>query len=120
VIIVVGRFILGIFGADYAAEGYTALIVLCLGGMGLIIKDHHVALARVTGDVGREALLVTALSVVEVVGAAYGALRGGLTGLTLGWLAAVSLGAIVYGPRVFRAYRGRVQVAARAGEVAAG
>jgi O-antigen/teichoic acid export membrane protein len=120
VIIVVGRFILGIFGANYAAEGYTALIVLCLGGMGLIIKDHHVALARVTGDVGREALLVTALSVVEVAGAAYGALRGGLTGLTLGWLAAVSLGAVVYGPRVLRAYRGRVPVAARTGEVAAG
>lgn len=117
VIIVVGRFVLGIFGADYATEGYTALIVLCLGGMGLIIKDHHVALARVTGDVGREAILVTALSVVELVGATYGALRGGLTGLTLGWLAAIGVGALVYGPRVYRAYRGRVQVDTRTSEM---
>lgn len=107
-----GRLVLGIFGADYAAEGYAALVVLCLGGLSLIIKDHHVALARVTDDVGREALLVTALSAVEVFGAAYGAVRGGLTGLTLGWLAAVSLGVIVYGPRVLRAYRGRVEVPA--------
>lgn len=120
VIVLAGRLVLGIFGTTYAAEGYVALIVLCLGGMGLIIKDHHVALARVTDDVGREALLVTALSVVELLGAAYGALRGGLTGLTLGWLAAVSLGAVVYSPRVFHAYRGRVQVAARTGEVASG
>jgi O-antigen/teichoic acid export membrane protein len=117
VILLVGRFILGVFGTNYAAAGYTALVVLCLGGLGLIIKDHHVALARVTDDVGREALLVTALSIVEVFGAAYGALRGGLTGLTLGWLAAVSLGAVVYGPRVMRAYRGRVQVAVRTPEV---
>lgn len=112
VIALTGRLVLGIFGADYAAEGYAALVVLCLAGLSLIIKDHHVALARVTDDVGRESLLVTMLSVVEVFGAAYGAVRGGLTGLALGWLAAVSLGAVVYGPRVLRAYRGRVEVPA--------
>lgn len=117
VIALTGHLVLGIFGADYASQGYTALVVLCLGGLGLIIKDHHVALARVTDDVGREALLVAALSVAELFGAAYGAVRGGLTGLTLGWLAAVCVGALVYGPRVHRAYRGRVQVDARTSEV---
>ena len=113
VIIALGRGVLGIFGADYADYGYPTLIVLCLGGLGLIIKDHHVALARVTDDVGREALLVGILSVVELVGASIGAARGGLTGLAFGWLAAVGLGAVVYAPRVWRAYRGRVDVAAR-------
>ena len=113
VIFALGRGVLGIFGADYADYGYPALIVLCLGGLGLVIKDHHVALARVTDDVGREALLVGVLSAVELVGASIGAARGGLTGLALGWLAAVCLGAVVYAPRVWRAYRGRVDVAAQ-------
>ncbi len=105
-IVVLGGPVLSIFGAAYAAYGYTPLIVLCLGGLGLVVKDHHVTLARLTDDVGREALLVGAFSVVEVAAAAVGAWRGGLTGLALGWLAAVGLGAMVYGPRVWRAYRG--------------
>lgn len=110
VIGLVGRLVLGIFGPAYAAHGYVPAVVMCLGGLGLIIKDHHVALARVTDDVGREALLVAVLSAAEVAGAAIGAVRGGLIGLTVGWLAAVILGAVVYGPRVWRAYRGRVDV----------
>ena len=105
--------VLRIFGSSYAANGRTALIVLCLGGLGLVIKDHHVTLARVNDDVGREALLVGALSVLEVGAAAVGAARGGLTGLALGWLAAVGVGVVVYGPRVWRAYHDRVEVAPR-------
>ena len=107
-ILVLGAPVLSIFGAAYAAHGYQPLIVLCLGGLGLVIKDHHVTLARLTNDVGREAVLVGAFSVVEVIGAAVGATRGGLTGLALGWFAAVCVGALVYSPRVWRAYRGRV------------
>ncbi len=109
-IVVLGRFVLAIFGSAYASGAYTALVVLCLGGLGLVVKDHHVALARVTDDVGREAAVVAALSVAELAGAVVGANRAGLTGLTVGWLAAVGLGVVVYGPRVWRAYRGRVDV----------
>ena len=97
-----GRPILHIFGTDYAENGYVPLIIMCLGGLGLIVKDHHVALARITGDVVREALTVGALSILELVGAAFGATHGGLTGLTLGWLAAATLGFVVYGPKVWR------------------
>lgn len=111
--LVLGSPVLSIFGAAYAADGYHPLLVLCLGGLGLVIKDHHVTLARLTDDVGREAALVGAFSVIEVVGAVVGAIHGGLTGLALGWLAAVWLGAVVYSPRVLRAYRGRVDVPAR-------
>ncbi len=113
VVAIVGRYILQIFGAAYADYGYLPLILLSLGGMGLIVKDHHVALARITGDVGREALLVWTLTVAEVVCAAIGAVRGGLTGLALGWLAAVGVGMLIYGPRVVAAYRGRADVQAR-------
>jgi len=105
-----GGLVLSIFGPDYAANGRTALIVLCIGGLGVIVKDHHVALARITGSVGREALLIGSLGAVELAGAAFGAKHGGLTGLTLGWLAVVVLKVLICGPKVLRAYRGRLQI----------
>lgn len=114
-ILPLGHWVLRIFGEAYAANGRTALTLMCLGGFGLIIKDHHVALARVTGAVGREAALIGVLGVGELVGAAIGASRGGLTGLATGWLAAVAVEALVCGPLVWRAYRGRFTVPARSG-----
>ena len=112
-ILVLGSWVLRIFGDAYAANGRAALTLMCLGGFGLIIKDHHVALARVTHTVGREAILIGGLGLGELAGAALGASRGGLTGLAWGWLAAVGLEALVCGPLVWRAYRGRFHVPAR-------
>ena len=106
--VVLGGFILGIFGPEYAANGRTALIFMCVGGLALVIKDHHVALARVSGRVGREAALISVLGAAELIGAAIGAVRGGLTGLGLGWLAGVAAGAVVCGPWVWQAYRGAI------------
>ena len=112
VILPLGGLLLSIFGAAYAANGRTVLIVLCIGGLGLVIRDHHVAVARISGNVGREAVLMLALGGCELVGAAIGASRGGLLGLSLGWLAAVGIEVLVCTPRVWRAYRGRIEVAA--------
>lgn len=114
-VLLLGFWVLHIFGADYAANGRTALTLMCLGGFGLIIKDHHVAVARVTGTVGREAMLIGGLGVVELVGAAIGASRGGLVGLSAGWLAAVCLEGLVCWPLVWRVYRGRLLVSTPAG-----
>lgn len=111
IILPLGGLVLSIFGPDYAANGRVMLIVLCLGGFGLVIKDHHVAVARITGDVGREAVLMVGLGVAEIIGAAIGASLGGLIGLSLGWLAAVALEALVCAPRVWRGYRGELDVA---------
>lgn len=108
-----GGLALRIFGAAYADNGRLALIILCLGGFGVVVRDHHVAMARILGTVGREALLISALSVLELGGAAIGALRGGLTGLTLGWVAAITVEVVVLGPMVWRAYRGRLEVPAQ-------
>jgi O-antigen/teichoic acid export membrane protein len=112
-VLALGGVVLQIFGSAYAANGRIALIVMCLAGLGLIIKDHHVAVARVTERVGREAVVIGVLSIGEVIGAAIGAARGGLTGLSLGWLAAVAIEVLVCGPLVWRAYRGRFEVMAR-------
>jgi hypothetical protein len=70
-------------------------------------------MARILGTVGREAIVISMLSVLELVGAAVGAKFGGLTGLTLGWVAAVAVEVVVLGPMVWRAYRGRLAVPTR-------
>jgi hypothetical protein len=67
-------------------------------------------MARILGTVGHEAMLISGLSVLELVGATVGALHGGLTGLTVGWVAAIAVEAVVLGPMVWRAYRGRLEV----------
>jgi len=113
-ILPLGGVALGVFGPAYVENGRTALIILCVGGLGLVIRDHHVAVARITGHVGREALLMSVLGAAELTGAAIGASRGGLVGLSLGWLAVVALEVVVCTPLVVRAYRGRVDVARRA------
>jgi len=107
VILPLGGLVLSIFGRAYAENGRTVLIVLCIGGLGLIIRDHHVAVARITGKVGREAALITILGAGELAGAAIGAsLSGTLLGLSLGWLCAVVLESVICAPLVWRAYRG--------------
>ncbi len=111
-----GGVVLRVFGNAYANNGHTTLILLCLAGFGVIMKDHHVTIARVTGRVGREAVLVWVLTVCELVGASVGALANGLTGLGEGWLLAVALEAAVFGPAVLRAYRGRIELPARRSE----
>jgi O-antigen/teichoic acid export membrane protein len=111
-----GAAVLGIFGPAYAANGHTVLIILCLGGFGLVIRDHHMAVARITGDVGREAVLMTVASVGELVGAAIGAHLGGLIGLSTGWVIAVTLEGLVFAPRVWRTYRGHFTVGGRAAD----
>jgi len=113
VLLPLGGVVLRVFGSAYAANGHTTLVLLCLAGLGLIVKDHHVTIARVTGSVVREAMWVWGLTVCELVAATVGASLNGLTGLGEGWLLAVVLETAVFGPLVLRAYRGRLELPVR-------
>ena len=109
VAILLGDYVLQVFGKEYAEQGHTALILLSVAGLGLVIKDHHVALARLTDRVGLEARLVWGLTAMEIGGATVGGILDDIEGMAAGWLIAVLVGANVYAPRVLRAYRGKLE-----------
>ena len=111
IILPLGGLVLRIFGPAYETNGHTLLIVLCLGAFGVIIRDHHVAVARIAGHVGREAALMVALGAGEIIAAAIGAYHGGLLGLGLGWLVAIAVEVVVCTPLVWRTYRGHITIA---------
>lgn len=115
-----GKLILKIFGEAYAQNGYVVLIILAVGGLGTVIRDHHVTIARVVGNEGREGVLMAVLGATEIASAAVGAHLGGLVGLSLGWLAAVGVEVLVCAPLVWRTYRGRVEIPVRGAAAAGG
>jgi O-antigen/teichoic acid export membrane protein len=98
-----GGFALGLYGGDYAAEATWPLRLLGLGVFPLIIKDHYVALCRITGRLGSAIPLIVVGCLLEVVVAAIGGALGGLNGLALGWSLAVTVEALVMGLPVLRA-----------------
>lgn len=94
--------ILGIFGSRYAHEAAWTLRVLGLVSFPLIVKNHFVAICRVTGRIRETAPFVWMATMLELALAAGGARVGGITGLSIGWGIALSLEALLMGPTVYR------------------
>jgi O-antigen/teichoic acid export membrane protein len=103
VLLISASWVLGLFGAEYAAEAAPCLRILVLGVFPATIKQHYVALARLHQRIGSILPLVIGGSVLELLLAVVGAWQGALTGLALGWIAALLLEAIVMWPAVYRA-----------------
>ena len=83
--------LLSLFGPRYAAEAETTLRLLGLGIFPMTIREHYVAVCRIQKRF-RAAIRITFLSdVVQISLIIVGALLGGLDGLTLAWLIAMSL-----------------------------
>lgn len=95
--------LLHLFGADYAAQATWCLRLLGLGVLPLIIKNHYVTLLRIEHQIEANAAFMLIAATLEVVLPAIGIALGGLTGLGLAWLLAVSGEALLMSPRVFHA-----------------
>lgn len=97
--------ILGFFGHSYAEQAAWSLRILSIETFPFIIKTHYIAVRRVHGRVAPTTLITIATGVLEVGGSALGVHLGGLTGLSLGWFAAMCIEAICMFPTVYRAAR---------------
>ena len=98
-------FVLGLFSPAYPALAGTGLKVLGFGVLGVAVKYHYVALKRFAGHMASAAAVVSVGCAVELVATIIGGRLGGLTGLTQGWVAAVTLEALAMAPAVIAAAR---------------
>jgi O-antigen/teichoic acid export membrane protein len=104
----VSGFALSLFSsADLTAR--TAMALLGLGVGPFAIKAHYVVVARVRGQMGRAARLTTAGSILEISLASVGGAMGGITGISIGWLIAAGVEAVLLGPTVYRAATARTK-----------
>jgi hypothetical protein len=94
VMIIGGRFILGLFGVAYAVAGYSLLIVLAISAIPDAVSNVAVAVFRVTQRLGYSTVLNLGILVMTVAGAWVLMPRLGITGVGVAWLGAQTVGAI--------------------------
>ena len=99
------RQVLGLFGHSYAEQAAWSLRILALESFPFIIKSHYIAVSRIQRRVAHATLLTIATGSLELGGAALGAYLGGLSGLSLGWSAAMCVEAVFMSRVVYRAAR---------------
>jgi O-antigen/teichoic acid export membrane protein len=85
------RLVLSPFGADYVLHADWTLRILSFAAFPLIIKSHYISICRIHDRITPALRGMVPGGVFEVAVAAVGAHFGGLTGLSLGWVLAVSL-----------------------------
>ncbi len=108
--------VLRLFGHSYAQQATWTLRILALGVFPMIVKTHYIAICRINRRLLAGGLLLLVGSFVELLAAGFGAINAGLSGLALGWVAAVCLEAVIMTPAVYRASRpaGAVRAPVRA------
>jgi len=97
--------VLGVFGHIYAEQAAWSLRILALGTLPFLIRSHYVAICRSQGRILNALLPMAAGTLLELGAATLGALLGGLTGLSLGWVAALYAEAVFMSHTVFKAVR---------------
>ncbi len=97
--------VLGLFGHVYAEEAAWSLRILALGAFPLIIKNHYTTLCRIQNRIRSVMVPIVSATLIELCAAALGARLGGLAGLSLGWVVALSAEAVFMSRTVFKAVR---------------
>jgi O-antigen/teichoic acid export membrane protein len=105
VLFTAGGLILRVFGPQYAAHATTALRILGIDSLLMIVKDHYVAIARIRGTTRKAAKLAGAGAFLELTFGAVGGAIGGITGIALGAVIALSLEVAVMWPTVLHELR---------------
>jgi O-antigen/teichoic acid export membrane protein len=111
-----GEPLLNLFGASYASQAKVAVQILALGVFPEAIRTHFVAVRRLTRRIGTALPLVWGGAVLEVAGGTAGALiANSLTGVAIGWLAAICIESSVMSRDVWRMVTGAEQPVSTAG-----
>jgi O-antigen/teichoic acid export membrane protein len=104
-VLLLGRFVLSLFGPEYVERGSTALIALTLIMFPLSVKVHFANLRRIQGRTLSGSVYIVGGAILELVAAGIGAVVDGIDGVALGVLIAITIEALIMGPTVLRALR---------------
>jgi O-antigen/teichoic acid export membrane protein len=86
-----GRYVLGVFGPQYAKAGIGLLLVLTLAAIPDAITNIQVAVLRVERRLRAAAILTCSMALVALIGG-WALAPEGITAIGVAWLAAQSLG----------------------------
>ena len=101
----VGRYVLLLFGAEYARASLPLLMLLLAAGPLLVIKDHFAVLRRLQGKRVPGAVAMALWTAAELTGAVIGGLSGSPAMLCLGWLVMSAACALIALPALLEATR---------------
>jgi O-antigen/teichoic acid export membrane protein len=107
-VIVSAHLLLRLFGAGYAARATVPLELLIVGYFGSVLKNHYIALCRISGRITRAGIYATVSTAVRLGAAVAGAMAGGLVGLSIALLLVMTVEGIVVIPPVRAALNGRM------------
>ncbi|HEY7417629.1 MAG TPA: hypothetical protein VH593_20770 [Ktedonobacteraceae bacterium] len=102
--------ILEIFGHAYADQAAWCLRILAAGVFPLIIKNHFISICRIQDNITQAIRYLFPGGLLELVAAIAGAHFASLTGLSLGWLAAICIEALIMLPTVYKAIFGKSNI----------
>lgn len=94
--------VLRLFGETYVNHGSTSLRLLAGGAFLGFLRIHYLTLKRISGKLRPAIFTIGLTSTLQLVGAGCGALAGGLSGLSFGWLLAAFIEAGFVSPTVLR------------------
>jgi len=97
--------VLGLFGRAYAEQAAWSLHILVLAAFPLIIKNHYISICRIQDRIAQAMLGIVPGSLLELGAAALGAYFGGLSGLSMSWVAAICIESLLMLPTVYKAVR---------------
>ncbi len=97
--------ILGLFGSSYATQAAWCLRALALAAFPMIIKSHYISICRIQDRIVQAMLAMLPGGVLEIAAAIVGAHLAGLSGLSLGWVSAITVEAIFMFRTVYKIIR---------------
>jgi O-antigen/teichoic acid export membrane protein len=100
--------LLRLFGAGYAARAAVPLELLIMGYFGSVLKNHYIALCRISGRITQAGIYATVSTAARLGAAVAGALSGGLVGLSIALLLVMTAEGVVVIPPIRAALNGRM------------
>jgi O-antigen/teichoic acid export membrane protein len=103
VVVVLGRPILGVFGAEYAAHSYGLVVLLAVSAIPDAVTNVYVAAMRVYGRLREAAVLNMSMASAALALAWWLVLPLGVAGIACAWLIAQTAGALYASVRLWGA-----------------